>query len=208
MTQELNIKQGKTYRLVIRAESNPIIRKPITGVTFDSGAPRLTVVGHGLKNGWRGYVTRVKGPTQLNAVNNPARPADFKVITVIDPNTVEFNEVTPVNEQGVEWPAYQSGGFLEFYTPVDLAGKTARMKVRERANKTSKLLASSEAGDAPLNVLQLTVDATEHTVTLVIPDTAADDFEWTTGYFDIELVGTDVDELESGKIVVGKEVTA
>lgn len=208
MAQDLTIKQGKTFTLVIRAESEPIIRKPITGVSFASGAPRITAVGHGAKNGWRGYVTRVKGPTQLNAENNPAKSSDFKAMTFIDSDTVEFNGVTPVDEQGNEWPAYVSGGFLEFYTPIDLSGKTARMKIRSKADKTSTLLASSDAADSPKDVLTLTVDNATKTITLTIAATATDDFDWKTGYYDIELVGTDVIELASGKVTVTKEVTA
>lgn len=211
MAQDLTIKQGKTFTLVIRAESLPIIRKPISGMAFDSGAPRLTVTGHGAKTGWRGYVTRVKGPVQINAQNNPAKSSDFHVMTVVDPNTVEFNEVTPVDEQGNEWSAYQSGGFLEFFTPVGLTSKTARMKVRAKQDKTSELLASSDSTDAPKDVLTLTIDNTAKTITLTIKATDTDDFAWKTGYYDIELVGPtadDVIELAAGKITVTKEVTA
>lgn len=207
MAQDLTIKQGKTFTLVIRAETEPVIRKPITGVSFASGAPRVTAVGHGATNGWRGYCTRIKGPTQLNAENNPAKSSDFKPMTVIDANTVEFNSVTPVDEQGNEWPIYISGGFLEFNTPIDLAGKTVRMQIRAKADKSSQLLASSDAADTPLDVLVLAVDNTAKTITLTIPATATDDFAWKTGYYDIELVGTDVIELASGKITVTKEVT-
>lgn len=210
--QDITIKQGKKFPLVIRAESLPFIRKPISAVSFTSGAPRITTTGsHGVKNGWRGYVTRVKGPTKLNAQNNPAEPSDFQPMTVIDSTTVEFNEVTPVDDQGNEWPAYVSGGFLEFFTPIDLNGKTARMKIRSKADKTSTLLASSEASDSPLDILTLAVDPVECTITLTIVATATDDLEWKSGYYDIELVGPtpdDVIELASGKVTVTKEVTA
>lgn len=207
MAQDLTIKQGKTFTLTIRAETLPIIRKAITGVSFASGAPRITAVGHGATNGWRGYVTRVKGPTQLNADNNPAKPSDFEPMTRIDADTIEFNSITPVDDQGNEWPAYVSGGFLEFYTPIDLAGKTARMNIRAKVDKGSTLLASSDAADTPLDVLSLTVDNNAKAITLTIAATATDDFAWKTGYYDIELVGAEVIELASGKITVTKEVT-
>ncbi len=207
MAQDLTIKQGKTFTLVIRAETEPVIRKPITGISFDAGAPRITAVGHGAKNGWRGYVTRVKGPTQINAENNPAKPSDFKPMTFIDVDTVEFNSITPVDEQGKQWPDYVSGGFLEFYTPIDLTGKTARMQIRAKAKRDSTLLASSEAADTPLNVLSLTVNNTEKTVTLVIDEAAFSAAEWKTGYYEIELVGTDVIKLASGKVTLSDELT-
>lgn len=208
MAQDLSIKQGKTYTLVIRAEIEPIVRKPITAISLDYGAPRLSVAAHGLTNGWRAAVTRVKGMTQINAPDIKPKPADYRPVTVIDAGTIEFNDVTPVDDSGNEWPAYTSGGFLEWLTPIDLTGKTARMKIRAKADKSSTLLASSDVADAPKNVLTLTVDNTAKTITLSIPATATDDFEWKTGYYDIELVGTDVIELASGKITVTKEVTA
>lgn len=215
-TKDIEIKQGKTFSLTIRAGTDPIIRKAITGVSFASGAPRITVVGHGLTNGWPGYVTRVKGPTQLNAANNPPKShsdeskSDWHSCAFIDADTVEFNGLTPVDERGNEWPEYISGGFLEFNTPIDLDGKTARMNIRAKADKSSTLLASSNAADAPLDVLTLIVNNTTKTITLSIVATATDDFTWKTGYYEIELVGQtpdDVLELASGKVSVTKEVT-
>lgn len=208
MAQDLTIKQGKTFTLVIRAESEPIVRKAITAISLAFGAPRLLVAAHGLTNGWRAAVTRVKGMTQINAADNPPKQADYHPVTVIDTNTVEFNLMNPCDDAGNEWPAYVSGGFLEWFTPIDLTGKTARMKIRAKADKSSTLLASSDVADAPKNVLTLAVDATAKTITLSIPATSTDDFEWKTGYYDIELVGSDVIELASGKITVTKEVTA
>jgi len=212
MAQDLTIKQGKTFTLVIRAENKDVIvRKAISAISLASGAPRLTVTGHGLTNGWRAAVTRVGGMKQINAANYPWEDSDMQPVTVIDPNTVELNGVTPCDEQGNEWSAYTSGGFLEFYQPVDLTSKTARMKVRAKQDKTSQLLVSSDVADAPLNVLSLTVDNAAKTIVLTVKATDSDDFAWKTGYYDIELVGPtadDVLELANDKITVAKEVTA
>lgn len=211
MAQDLTIKQGKTFTLVIRAETDPVIRKPITGISLSSGAPRITAAAHSVTNGWRGYVTRVKGMVRINAENTPAKATDFHPMTLIDSNTIEFNDITPVDDKGVEWPSYLSGGFLEFFTPIDLAGKTVRMKIRTKQDKTSDLLVSSEAGDTPKNVLSLVADNTNKTITLTIKATDTDDFVWKTGYYDIELVGPtadDVLELANGKVTVTREVTA
>lgn len=211
MAQDITIKQGKTFTLVIRAECPPVIRKAIAGVSFASGAPVITTTApHGVTDGWRGYVTRVAGPRQLNAQNNPVKAADFHPMTVVNGTAVEFNDVTPVDEQGNQWADYVSGGFLEFYTPVDLAGKTARMQIRSKPDKASTLLASSEAADAPKDVLVLAVDNNAKTITLSIAATATDDFDWKTGYYDVELVGptpADVLEVASGKITLSKELT-
>lgn len=212
MAQDLTIKQGKTFMLVIRAENKDIkVRKAITAISLTSGAPRLTVTGHGLTNGWRAAVTRALGMKQINAANYPWKDTDMQPVTVIDANTIELNDVTPCDEQGNEWPAYTGGGFVEFYQPLDLSSKTARMKIRTKQDKTSALQASSDVADAPLNALALVTDNTAKTITLTIKATDSDDFAWKSGYYDIELVGPtadDVLELANGKVTVTKEVTA
>lgn len=206
-TKDLEIKQGKTFSLVIRWETEPIIFKPITAISFANGAPRLTVTGHGTPNGHRGAVTRVKGPTQINAKNSPPRDSDYVPALVIDANTIELNSVAPYDANGTEWPAYVSGGFWQYNTPVDLAGYTARMKIKDKVGGT--VLASTEAGDSPLNVLYIAIDNTAKTITLTIDATATDDFTWKAGYYDLEMVGPsgNVSQLLSGKVSVVREVT-
>lgn len=206
-SKDLEIKQGKTYSLVLRWETEPIVYKPITAISLANGAPRLTVTGHGTPNGWRGAVTRVKGMTQINAKNSPPRASDFVTATVIDANTIELNSVTPCDDSGTEWSDYTSGGFWQFNTPVDLAGYTARMKIKDKIGGT--LLASTEVGDAPLNILSIAIDNAGKTITLSIAATATDDITWTKGVYDIEMVsaGGVVTTILSGKVTVTKEVT-
>ena len=206
-SKDLEIKQGKTYSLVLRWETEPIVYKAITAISLANGAPRLTVTGHGTPNGWRGAVTRVKGMTQINAKNSPPRASDFVTATVIDANTIELNSVTPCDDSGTEWSDYTSGGFWQFNTPVDLAGYTARMKIKDKIGGT--LLASTEAGDSPLNILSIAIDNAGKTITLSIAATATDDIAWAKGVYDLEMVsGTGVvTTILSGKVTVTKEVT-
>lgn len=206
-TKELTITQGKTFTLPIRWGTEPVIRKSITAISLDSGAPRLSVAAHGVPNGWEAYVTRAKGMPQINAVNNPPRKTDFKQVTVIDTGVVEFNSIDPVDDNGREWPAYTSGGFLCWNTPVDLTGYTPRMKIKGKVGGT--VLASTEAGDSPLNVLTIAIDAASHTITLLIAATATDDFTWKSGVYDLEMVSADgvVTAILTGKVTVSKEVT-
>ena len=206
-TKDLEIKQGKTFSLVIRWETEPIVFKPITAISFANGAPRLTVTGHGTPNGHRGAVTRVKGPAQINAKNSPPRDSDYVPALVIDANTIELNSVAPYDANGTEWLAYVSGGFWQYNTPVDLAGYTARMKIKDKVGGT--VLASTEAGDSPLNVLDIATDNMAKTITLTIAATATDDFTWTKGVYDLEMVsaGGVVTTIMAGKVTVAKEVT-
>lgn len=206
-TKDLTIQQGKTFSLVIRWEAEPIIYKPITAISFAFGAPRLTVAGHGCPAGWRAAVTRVKSPKQINAENNPPKASDYRAVTVIDANTVEFNDLAPFDDNGNEWPGYTEGGFLQYNTPVDITGYSARMKIKDKVGGT--VLASTEAGDSPLNVLTITLDAANKTITLSIAATATDDFAWTKGVYDLEMVSPTgiVTTILSGKVSVTKEVT-
>ena len=206
-TKDLSIHQGKTFSLVIRWETEPIVFKPIAAVSLAAGAPRLTVAGHGCPAGWRAAVTRVKSPKQINATNNPPKAGDYRPVTVIDANTVEFNDMAPFDDNGNEWPAYTEGGFLQYNTPVDLTGYTARMKIKDKIGGT--VLASTEAGDTPLNVLAIVIDNAAKTITLSIAATATDDFAWTKGVYDLEMVSPTggVTTVLSGKVSVSKEVT-
>ena len=206
-TKDLTIQQGKTFSLVLRWETEPVIRKPITAISLGSGAPRLSVASHGVPSGWRCYVTRVLGMTQLNAENSPPRSSDFHQITVIDTGTVELNDIDPVDANGREWPAYISGGFLCLNTPVDLTGYTARMKIKDKVGGT--VLASTDGLDAPKNVLTIAVDNSGKTIALSIPATDTDDFAWKTGMYDLEMVSASgvVTTILSGKVAVSKEVT-
>jgi hypothetical protein len=205
--KDLTIRQGKTFSLQIRWETDPIVFKPITGISLAFGAPRLTVAGHGCPPGWRATVTRVKTPKQINAENDPPKASDYHAVTVVDANTVEFNGMAPLDDNGNEWPPYTDGGFLQYNTPVDITGYSARMKIKDKVGGT--VLASTEAGDSPLNVLTIALDAANKTITLSIPATATDDFAWTKGVYDLEMVSPTgvVTTVLSGKVSVSKEVT-
>lgn len=206
-TQDLTIQQGKTFSLVVRWETEPVIRKPITAISLAAGAPRLSVAAHGLTNDWRCYVTRAKGMTAINAQNNPPRSDDYHPATVIDANTVELNDIDPVDANGREWPAYDTGGFLCWNTPVDLTGYTARMDIKDKVGGT--VLATTDAALSPLDVLDIAIDTANKTITLSIEATDTDDFAWKTGVYDLEMVSATgkVTAILSGKVTVSKEVT-
>lgn len=200
--KELLIQKGKTFSLAVRWSCEPIVRKPITAISLGSGAPRLTVVGHGLPEGWEAWVTRVKGMTQINASSNPPRDSDLHPVTVIDANTIEFNGITPVDASGKEWPAYTSGGFVEFYTPVDLTGQTPRMRIKDKIG--GKPLASTDAADVPLNILTVTVDVTNKKIDIGISATATEALTWKKGVTDLEMVSA-TGEVKKLKLCVGPE---
>jgi hypothetical protein len=138
-TQDIKLQQGKTQPLVVRCETTPIIYKAITAISLAFGAPRPTVVGHGLPIGWRAACSRVQGMKQINAKNTPPDDADYHAVTVIDADTIEFNDLLPVDDNNREWPAYTSGGFLQYNSPMDLAGYNARLHIRTKKGAELKL---------------------------------------------------------------------
>jgi hypothetical protein len=177
--KEILIQKGKTFSLIVRWETEPIIRKAITAVSLASGAPRLTVPSHGAPDGWRGMPYAVEGMKQLNDIG-------YQSMTVIDANTIEFNSVTPVDDNGRVWSAYTSGGFLMFYTPQSLSGYTARIDIKDKIGGT--VWASSEVADTPYDIINAVVDDATKTITLTID--AADTALLTAkkGVADLELV--------------------
>ncbi len=200
--KELVVQQGKTFTLVLRWETEPIVRKAITGVSFAGGSPRITAVGHGAPDGWRCTLYGIKGPKQLNAANNPPRNDDHHAATVLDADTVELNDINPYDTQGNELPAYVSGGFLQYNTPMDLTGYTARLAVKDKIGGTVLLSLTTENNG-------IVIDNAKKTITLTVEATATDDFTWTRGVYDLELISPAgvVTALITGRVSVTKEVT-
>ena len=198
-TKDLVISQGKTFALAIRWEAPPIIYKAIAAITQTAPA-RLTVVGHGLSDGWRVAVTNVKGMTNINAEANNVKDRDYKQATVIDPDTIELNEV---NARGFK--PYVSGGDIQFNSPVVLTGFTARMAIKDRVGGRELLVLTTENGG-------IAIDLSRATITLNITAAATALLPWKSGVYDLELVSSAatpvVTNLLTGRVSVTKEVTA
>lgn len=200
-TKDLPLVQGKTFALVLRWETEPILYRPITAIQ-QTAPVRLTVNTTGLPDGWRCAVSNVKGMTEINAEANALREKDYNPVTVIDANTLEINSI---NAAGFK--PYVSGGILQFNTPVNLTGYTARMKIKDKVGGT--VLASTEAGDTPLNILNVALDTAKSTITLTVSATATAALIWTKGVYELEMVSSTgvVTTILSGKVMVSKEVT-
>lgn len=201
--KDLTVLQGKTFEQIVRWETEPIAYAPITNIAKAAPAV-ITSAAHGIPDGWRVAVVSVKGMTQINAKNTPPKDSDYHVGDM-DTNTVTLHDVN-----AADYTAYTSGGYLQYNTPHDLSGYTARMKIKDKAGGT--VLASTEVGDAPLDTITTAVDNVLKTITVTIAasDTAA--FTWTTGVYDLEIASGDptpvVTLLSYGKVSVTKEVTA
>lgn len=200
--KDFEILIGSTWEYVIRWGTTPIVRKPITNIDLSLGAPRLSVSSHGLFEGWGVAVYGVKSPRQINAVNNPPEGSDYHSATVIDTGTIELNDVTPVDENGQEWPAYTSGGFIQYDTPVDLTGYTARMSIKDKIGGAVLHSLTTENGG-------IVIDPAAKTILLSIPAATTEDFTWSRGVYDLEMVSSagKVTRIISGRIALSREVT-
>lgn len=193
--QDLHITQGKTFIRVIRWETEPSLYVAITAIT--QAAPvEITAPGHGIPEGWNVAVVSVRGMNQINAAHNPPRTREFHRAYVTGGNTVEFADVN-----AADFSPYTSGGYLTFFTPVDLTGYTARMQIKDRAGGT--VLDTFTDADA------IVIDPTGHTITLTIDATETASYSWVRGVYDLEMVspGGVVTAILHGAISVGKEIT-
>lgn len=200
-TKDLQITQGKTLSLVLRWETEPCVYRTITAIQ-QTAPVRLTVNTTGLPDGWRCAVTNVKGMTEINAEANALREKDFNPVTIVDPTTLEINSI---NAAGFK--PYVSGGILQYNTPVSLTGYTGRLQIKDKVGGT--VLASTEAGDTPLNFLNVALDTANSTITITISATATAGLTWAKGVYELEMVSPTgvVTAILSGKVTVAKEVT-
>lgn len=195
-TENLTVQQGKTFSQLVRWETSPIIYKPITAIT--KAAPvGITCTAHGIPDGWNVAVVSVKGMTQINASALPPKAKDYHKATVVNTNTVELNDVN-----SADYSTYTSGGYLQFNTPVDLTGFTARMTVRNKVGGTELLSLTTEN-------LKLVIDPVAYTIKLILSATETAALTWTKGVYDLEMVSPTgfVTAILSGSITVTKEVT-
>jgi hypothetical protein len=126
-------------------------------------------------------VVSVKGMREINAeLDHRGEPklTAYRKVTVIDANTVAINDIN-----SSDFGAYQSGGYLQFFTPIDMASCTARRSIKDRVGGTLLLSMTTENG-------MLVIDNANHTITEIIPASVTEAITWRKGVSDIELVNT------------------
>lgn len=171
----INLKQGDSHALVLRVETDPIVYKTITAIQ-QSAPLRIEAVGHGLINGQNAAVTNVKGMTEINGTANDLQPGDWHPVTVVDADTIEFNDVN-----GAGFKAYVSGGVLQYNTLMDLTGWDARLQVRNKKGGDEILLEMTTANGL------LAIDTALRTVTIYFDAIDLTGITWKKGYYDLEL---------------------
>jgi hypothetical protein len=198
-TMDISLTRGSTNALTILWEVPPIKYVPITSIT-QTAPVRITAESHGIPDGWRAVVVSAGGMREINAPN-PAkiRDEDYHQVTVIDANTIEFNDV---NAAGFR--AYTAGGYLQYNTPKDLTGFSARMSVRSKRG-VENLLVCTAAGTS--GAVKPTGSGVDGAVTWEVATAGTPYAEWKTGH-DYEVGDViDLEEIirlssDNGRIVI------
>lgn len=172
-TKNIAIDKGKTFSMVVRWETDPIVYKTVSAVT--SLAPlTLTVPQHDCKNGWRVVLTAFKGLTEVNAADaNKPTDREFHCVTVVDGDTLELNHINAKS-----FKPYTSGGAVQYYTPTELTGFSARMAIKAKVQSANLLVCDvgGVAGD-----VQPTAAGIDGTVTWLAATSGSPAKEWTAG---------------------------
>lgn len=194
---DITLKQGKTFSRVFRWGSEPSVFAAISAIT-KAGQAVVTATTHGMPTPeWMAAVVSVLGMTEINCEHGGVRASDYTRAQYIDANTVRLVDVN-----SAEFTTYLSGGYLRFFTPVDLTGYTARMKIKNRPGGTEYLSLVS-----PTDIV---LDTAAKTITVTVSATATALLTFKNAVYDLELVsaGGIVTEIASGGIALVKEVTA
>lgn len=194
---DLAIRQGSTFTQVLRWETEPFLTAAISAIEPIASVRIQTQAPHGIPNGWRVAVVG-SGVSQLDAKKNPPVDKDMRRATVIDADTIEFNGLS-----AVDFDAYDSGGFLIWYTPQDLDGYIARMKVKDKPGGEEYLELTTENGAIALDNVGKEIKLTlTPAVTELITS-------WKKAVYDLELESPTgiVTALFEGAITVSPEIT-
>lgn len=197
MKKNIKIQQGSTFEWVVRWESKTTAFAAITAIT-KAAPPVITAPSHGIPDGWRAAIANIRGMTQLNAEEDPPGSDDFYEFEVTDANTL-----SPKGVDATGFGTYVSGGVLRFFEPVDLAGYTARMHIRQSLTATTTLLELNTENS------RIAIDNTAKTITLTISATDTAALTFTSGVYSLELVSGsgEVVEILYGTVTLVKEIT-
>ncbi|WP_405118749.1 hypothetical protein [Pseudomonas leptonychotis] len=205
---DLTITRGKTFEfgfLYADDESRQVL---ITGMP--SKVPlQLTVVGHGLPDGWPFWVSCVKTPAELNTSidsddASEVMGADPYYVKVVDADTIEVPGVIASC-----WKSFSGPGVLITAPPVDLTGWQCRAQVRDKVG--GEVLFSWHSDPAPNPDGEAMVDVVLSAFFLRMSAATAQALSWKKGVYDFEAIapGGEVYPLtDISSITVEDEVTA
>lgn len=182
---DITITRGKTFEFGFLYAGDDVRQVLITGMP--SQIPlRLTVVGHGLPEGWPFWVSCVKSPAELNSGvdSNDAyevMEADPYYVKVVDADTIEVPGVIASC-----WKAFSGPGVLLTRPPVDLTGWQCRAQVRDKVGGEVRFSWHSDPAENPDGVID--VDVALSQFVLKIDASTAEGLSWKRGKYDVEAI--------------------
>jgi hypothetical protein len=183
--------QGSTFNEVLRWESSVKSYKPITAIA--KSAPLVvTSTAHGIPVEWRVKFTNILGMTELN------NSETYYKVTSTAANTITISDINSLS-----FKDYISGGVIEYNTPIDLTGFTARMQIRAKIDDTTVIQELTTSNGA------IAINNTTKTITLTIPPEITATYTFSTAVYSLEMVssGGQVTPFCNGTITLVKEVT-
>ncbi len=205
---DITITRGKTFEFGFLYADDEPRQVLITGMP--SKVPlRLTVVGHGLPDGWPFWVSCVKTPAELNTGvdsddANEVMSADPYFVKVVDVDTIEVPGVVASC-----WKAFSGPGVLLTRPPVDLTGWACRAQVRDKVGGNVLFSWHSDPAENPDG--EAVVDEVLGAFFLKMDAGTAKDLDWKRGIYDAEAIapGGEVYPLTAiSSVTVEDEVTA
>lgn len=194
---KLNYKiyEGSTFQETFRWESQTKSYAQISAITKAAPCVITTQSNHSCPINWRVRVTGAGGMKEINTVADD----DYYLVTSKTSNTVTLNQINSSN-----YTTYTSGGVLEWNTPVDLAGYTAQMQIRETLDSSTVIHQMTSAANNGI-----IIDTTNYTITLTIPATTTRDFDFTTAVYSVELTDSSgvVSTFITGNLTLVREIT-
>jgi hypothetical protein len=197
LRKDFTIIQGSSFSEKIRWETTPYIYKAIAAIDKTAPARITTVDPHNIPDGWRVAIVSVKGMTEINATATPPKEKDFKESTLINGSVIELNTVN-----AADYRAYVSGGYVQYYTPKDLAGYVGRLTIKTKVGGTELLALTTANGGIEVN-------ATDKYIEIIISAADTESIDWKKGVYDLEMESPtgEVTSLLNGAFTVTKEVT-
>lgn len=194
---DLTIIKGKTFEFLFRYAEPELVYAPISAMP-NTAPVRLSVLNHGIPDGWPVRIEGVRQPVELNTPED-----EVQFATVIDASTIELNAV-----RADQWRTYSTGGLAIFNRPFDLTGCSARMQIRDSVGGAVLLSLSSDPDSVRDGEIEIDLSLAALTVRLNPTVTAA--IDWVRGVYDLELItlgGNIYPVTAISKVTVGNEVT-
>lgn len=191
--QNFKIYQGSTFTHTVRWEDSTPVYAAITAIT--KAAPVvITAVAHGMPAGWRFSVNNVVGMKEINQSDD-----EYYYASSVTSDTVTINQLN-----GAGFTSYSSGGILQYYAPVSLANKIARLQVRASITSADTIL------DLTTENFAIELNDANKTITITIPASTTAALTFNSAVYSLEVEDTStgvVDTLLTGTITLVKEIT-